>query len=38
LQAGIKRLVFIDKYSDEEGLQFLQNADVELLQIENSFL
>ena len=38
LQAGIKRLVFIDRYSDIEGLNFLQNADVEIIQVEEDFL
>lgn len=38
LQAGIKRLVFIDRYSDTEGLNFLQNADVEIIQVEEDFL
>lgn len=33
LQSGIKRLVFIDAYSDNEGLKFLKEAGVEVLQI-----
>ena len=33
LQSGIKRLVYIDQYSDTEGLEFLENAQVEVLQI-----
>ena len=33
LQAGIKRLVFIDKYSDEEGLDFLKSSNIEIIQI-----
>ena len=33
LQSGIKRLVYIDQYSDTEGLKFLENAQVEVLQI-----
>lgn len=37
-QAGIKRLVFIDQYSDIEGLNFLKNAGLELLQISNKHL
>lgn len=32
-QAGIKRVVYIDEYSDEEGLTFLKNAGVEILKI-----
>jgi dCMP deaminase len=38
LQAGIKRLVFIDRYSDTEGLNFLQNADVEIIQVKEDYL
>lgn len=33
LQSGIKRLVFIDSYSDNAGLKFLEEAGVEVLQI-----
>ena len=33
LQSGIKRLVYIDQYSDTEGLEFLENSQVEVLQI-----
>ncbi len=32
-QAGIKRLVYIEAYKDDSGLQFLDKAGVELLQI-----
>lgn len=32
-QAGIKRLVYINDYSDSEGLKFLRNAGVEILKI-----
>ncbi|MDR3273035.1 MAG: CMP deaminase [Flavobacteriaceae bacterium] len=32
-QGGIKRLVYIDPYSDTAGLEFLQNAGVEVVQI-----
>ena len=32
-QAGIKRLVFIDKYKDISGLNFLKKAGVEINQI-----
>jgi dCMP deaminase len=35
LQAGIIRLVYIEKYKDESGLIFLQNAGVDILQIED---
>jgi len=34
-QAGIKRLVFIKKYKDTGGLNFLEKAGVELTQIED---
>ncbi|WP_018676004.1 deoxycytidylate deaminase [Riemerella columbina] len=37
-QAGIKRLVYIDHYSDREGLDFLEKAGVELLQIKEELL
>ncbi len=33
-QAGIKRLVFIEKYKDESGLNFLKKAGVEINQFE----
>jgi dCMP deaminase len=32
-QAGIKRLVFMNKYKDDEGLAFLEKAGVEIHQI-----
>lgn len=32
-QSGIKRLVYIHPYSDDEGLKFLQQAGIEILQI-----
>ncbi len=35
LQAGIIRLVYIEKYKDSSGLIFLQNAGVDILQIED---
>jgi dCMP deaminase len=34
-QAGIKRLVFMNKYKDDEGLVFLEKAGVEIHQIED---
>ncbi|MDR7832916.1 deoxycytidylate deaminase [Riemerella anatipestifer] len=37
-QSGIKRLVYIDHYSDEEGLTFLKNAGVEVTQIPQDLL
>lgn len=33
LQAGIRRLVYIDEYSDGEGINFLRNHGIEVLQI-----
>lgn len=35
LQAGIKRVVFIDKYKDTSGIDFLKNAGIELEHIEH---
>jgi dCMP deaminase len=35
LQAGIKRLVYVDGYKDDSGLRFLEKADVEIQHIEN---
>jgi dCMP deaminase len=34
-QAGIKRVVFANKYKDETGLKFLQKAGVELIHLSN---
>ncbi|MGV4415041.1 deoxycytidylate deaminase [Chryseobacterium sp. T1] len=33
LQSGIKRVVYINEYSDNSGLAFLQEANIELLRI-----
>ena len=33
LQSGIKRVVYINDYSDGEGLNFLKSAGVEILRI-----
>jgi dCMP deaminase len=33
LQAGISRVVFRDAYKDQTGVEFLQNAGVEMIQI-----
>lgn len=33
LQAGIKRLVYIDEYSDGEGISFLRNHGIEIQKI-----
>ncbi len=35
LQSGITRLVFQEKYRDEEGLEFLQGAKINIVQIED---
>ena len=37
LQAGIERLVYIMQYKDHEGVDFLLDAGVEVVQIENPF-
>lgn len=34
LQAGIKRVVFIEKYKDDSGIEFLKNAGIDVVQIE----
>ena len=38
LQAGIKRVIYIEKYRDEEGITFLQNSNIEVFQIINEHL
>ena len=35
LQAGIKRVVYINGYKDTSGIDFLEKAGVEVVQIEN---
>jgi dCMP deaminase len=35
LQAGIKRVVFINDYKDTTGVDFLKSAGLEVIQIEN---
>lgn len=35
LQAGIKRVVYINAYKDRSGLDFLEESGIELTQIEN---
>ncbi|MBL56983.1 MAG: CMP deaminase [Flavobacteriales bacterium] len=37
LQAGIKRVVFIKGYKDQTGINFLQQAGIEIVQIEHPF-
>lgn len=34
LQSGVKRLVFITRYKDDEGVRFLENSGMEIVQIE----
>ncbi len=34
-QSGIKRVVFVEKYKDDSGLDFLRKAGVEICQVEN---
>ncbi len=36
-QAGIKRLVYKERYKDDSGLQFLSRAGVEIVQIEEVY-
>jgi dCMP deaminase len=36
LQAGIIRVVYIEKYKDPAGLNFLEKAGLEIVQIENT--
>lgn len=39
LQAGIERLVYINAYSDDEGISFLKNHGIEIIQVsENELL
>lgn len=33
LQAGIKKLIYIDDYSDSEGISFLKNHGIEILKV-----
>ncbi|SEM77490.1 deoxycytidylate deaminase [Chryseobacterium taichungense] len=33
LQAGITRLVYINEYSDDDGISFLRNHNIEIVQI-----
>ncbi len=37
-QAGISRLVFLNRYKDPQGLDFLQQAGVEISQLDEAFL
>ncbi len=38
LQAGIKKVVYINEYSDTQGIDFLKNNGIEILKIENEHL
>ncbi|WHF50577.1 dCMP deaminase family protein [Chryseobacterium gotjawalense] len=33
LQAGIKKLVYVDHYKDNDGIEFLKNHGIEILQV-----
>lgn len=35
LQAGIKRVVFVNSYKDSSGVDFLREAGIEVMQLEN---
>jgi dCMP deaminase len=37
-QAGISRLVFLNRYKDSQGLDFLQQAGVEISQLDEALL
>ena len=37
-QAGIKRVVYLDKYKDTAGLELLEQADVEVVQFDRNEL
>jgi dCMP deaminase len=37
IQAGIHKVVFINRYKDDSGIKFLESAGVEIVQIENPF-
>jgi len=37
-QAGIKRVVYIEKYKDNSGLDFLEKAGVEIMHLSEEFL
>ncbi|WP_226065783.1 deoxycytidylate deaminase [Kaistella polysaccharea] len=38
LQAGISKVVYIDEYSDEDGIEFLKNHGIELLRVSHETL
>lgn len=38
LQSGISRLVYINEYSDNEGITFLKNHNIEIIQVYESEL
>lgn len=33
LQAGIKKMVYLDNYSDNDGIEFLKNHGIEILKV-----
>ena len=38
LQAGIKKVVFMDDYSDNDGIDFLKNHGIEVMKISKNSL
>lgn len=38
LQAGIKKIVYMDEYSDCEGIKFLKNHGIEILRVQGDEL
>ena len=38
LQAGIKKLVYLQDYSDNDGIEFLKNHGIEILKIDDTEL
>lgn len=38
LQAGIKKLVYVDDYSDSAGISFLKEHNIDILRIEKDYL
>lgn len=38
LQSGIKRVVYINEYSDDSGLKFLEESNIEILKINEQIL
>lgn len=38
VQAGIKKLVYVDNYKDNDGIAFLRNHGIEILQVDDDDL